>query len=76
MTICPAHRASLSIGWTRRVPDKCRILSILSGHSKDVSKKAKADRGLSKAGSQTVLQQSGIFLPVGSGLYPFGNSNK
>ena len=54
MTICPAHRASLGIGWTRRVLDKCRIPSILSGHSKDVSKKPKADRGLSKAGSQTV----------------------
>ena len=36
MTICPAHRASLGIGCTRRVPDKCRIPSILSGHSKDM----------------------------------------
>ena len=76
MTICPAHRASLGTGWTCRVPDKCRILSILSGHSKDVSKKPKADTDLSKAGSQTVLQQSGIFLPVGSGLCPFCNSIK
>lgn len=68
MTICPAHRASLGIGWTRRVPDKCRIPSILSDHSEDVTKRPKADRGLSKAGSQTVLQESGIFLAVGSGL--------
>lgn len=74
MSICPAHRASLGIGWTLRVPNKCRIPSILSSHSKDGSKKPKADRGLSKAGSQTVLQQSRIFLPVGSGLYPFCNS--
>ena len=68
MTICPAHRASLGIGWTRRVPDKCRIPSILSHHSEDVSKRPKADRGLSKAGSQTVLQESGFFVAVESGL--------
>ena len=37
MTTCPAHRASLGIGWTHRVPDKCRIPSILSHHSEDVS---------------------------------------
>ena len=54
LTICPAHRASLGIGWTRRVPHKCTIPSTLSGRSKVVSKKPKADRGLSKAGSQTV----------------------
>lgn len=76
MTICPAYRASLGIGWTRRVLDKCGIPSILSGDSNDVSKKPKADRGLRKAGTQTVLQQSGIFLPVESGLYPFRCSKK
>ena len=30
MTICPAHRASLGIGWTRRVSDKYRILDVCS----------------------------------------------
>jgi hypothetical protein len=69
MTICPAHRASLGIGWTRRVPDKCKVPPILSHHSDDVAKKPKADRGLSKAGSQIVLRETGIFLAVGSGLY-------
>ena len=68
MTICPARRASLGIGWTRRVPDECRIPPILSHHSEDVSKRPKADRGLSKGCSQTVLQESGIFFAVGSGL--------
>ena len=35
--------------------------------SDDVLKKPRADRGLSKADSQLVLKESGIFLPVGSG---------
>ena len=47
MTVCPAHRASLGIGWTRRVPDS-------SHHSEDICKRPKADRGLSKAGSYAV----------------------
>jgi len=29
MTVCPAHRTSLGIGWTRRVPDKCKCLQHL-----------------------------------------------
>ena len=43
--------------------------SIHSHHSEDISKKPKADRGLSKAGSYAVLQETGVFLAVGSGLY-------
>ena len=69
MTVCPAHRASLSIGWTRRVPDKCKVPSILSHHSGDISKRPKAGRGLSKADSYAVLQETGVFLAVDSGLY-------
>ena len=46
MTLCPAHRASLGIGWTRRVPDKCKVPLILSHHSEDISKRPKADSGL------------------------------
>ena len=56
MTVRPAHRASLGTGWSRRVPDKCKVPSILSHHSEDISKRSKADRGLSKAGSYAVLQ--------------------
>ena len=69
MTVCPAHRASLGIGWTRQVLDKCKVPSILSHHSEDISKRPKADRGLSKAGSFAVLKETGVFLAVGSGLY-------
>ena len=64
MTVCPAHRTSLGIGWTRRVPDKCKVPSILSHHSEDISKKPKADRGLSKAASYAVLQETGVFGQV------------
>ena len=69
MTVCPAHRASLGIGWTRRVPDKCKVPSIISHHSGDISKRPKADRGLSKADSYAVLQETGVFLAVGLDLY-------
>ena len=37
ITVRPAHRASLGIGWSRRVPDKCKVPSILSHHSEDIS---------------------------------------
>ena len=65
--ICPAHRGVLGIGWRRSANERCRIPVILSRHSDDVLKKPRAERGLSKADSQLVLKESGIFLPVGSG---------
>ena len=58
--ICPAHRGALGIGWRRSANERSR-------HSDDVLKKPRADRGLSKADSQLVLRESGIFPPVGSG---------
>ena len=68
LIICPAHRATLGIGWTRRVADKCKLPSILSQHSDEAGKRPKAERGLSKAGSQLVLKECVIFLAVGSGI--------
>ena len=67
LMICPAHRGALGIGWRRSANERCRIPVILSRHSDDVLKKPRAERGLSKADSQLVLKESGIFLPVGSG---------
>jgi hypothetical protein len=64
--ICPFHRASLGVSWNRR-SSKCSIPVILSQHSTKMIKKPKADRGLSKHGSQIVLKETGIFLAVGSG---------
>lgn len=42
---------------------------ILYNHSEDINKRPKADIGLRKAGSYAVLQETGLFLAVGSGLY-------
>lgn len=64
MVICPAHRSALGTGW-KRDSTNCRIPDILSKHRDN--KRPKAERGLSKAGSQIVLKESGIFLPVGTG---------
>lgn len=65
-TICPQHRASLGVNW-KRSSAKCSIPVNLSMHDINPAKKPKAERGLSKSGSQTVLKETGIFLPVGSG---------
>ena len=68
--ICPAHRSTLGTGWKQAENEKCRIPVILSRHSDEVRKKPRgeAKRGLSKAGSHLVLRETGVFLPVGSGL--------
>ena len=67
MDICPAHRSSLGIGWRRGLVC-CRIPAQLSKH---VRKSRTTDRGISKDISRLILRVSGIFLPVGSGKYPF-----
>lgn len=65
MTICPAHRSSLGIGW-RRGSQRCRVPSELSRHAKE-GKSRKGDRGINKALTKAILRRTGIFLPVGSG---------
>ena len=64
MTVCSAHRASLGIEWTRRVPDKCKVPLILSHHSEDISKRPKADSGLLCS-----AKRNWSFSCCGSGLY-------
>ena len=66
MVICPAHRSSLGTGW-RRDSANCSIPDLLSSHRS--SKRPKAERGPSKAGSWLVLRETGIFLPVGTGMF-------
>ena len=66
-TVCPAHRYSLGIGW-HRGSHRCRVPAELCKHGKR-AKPRKADRGISKALSDIILQNTGIFLPVGSGMY-------
>ena len=64
--IYPQHRASPGVSWKRSSP-KCSIPVSLSKHNATFAKKPKAERGLSKCGSQIVLKETGIFLPVGAG---------
>ncbi|KAL9976163.1 hypothetical protein ACROYT_G013422 [Oculina patagonica] len=66
-TICPQHRACLGVSW-KRSSTKCAIPVSLSRHNTTISKKPKAERGLSKLGSQFVMKETGIFLPVGTGV--------
>lgn len=68
-TICPAHRSSLGIGW-RRGANRCRVPPGLSKHALQ-GKPRKADRGIGKWESKTILQHTGVFVPVGSGKYTF-----
>ena len=69
-TICPAHRASLSIGWCRG-SNRCRVREELSQHENGKASRRKrkwprAERGIGKAASEFVLKKMGRFLPVGT----------
>ena len=64
--ICPQHRVSLGFGW-KRSSSTCSIPVSRSKHNATFSKKPKAERGLSKSGSQIALKETGVFLPVGTG---------
>ena len=57
MTICPAHRARLGIGW-RRPTGLCSVPEVVSGHCKGLRKVPQKITNLSKYMK---------FLPVGSG---------
>ena len=65
-TVCPRHRSTLGVGW-KRSSVKCSVPVSLSDHSENSAKKPKAERGLSKTGSKTILKETGIFVPVGAG---------
>lgn len=70
MTICPYHRASLGIGWTRGSSTRCRVPQTISGHDKSkASTWPKGDRGLGKEESWIILHRTGLFVPVGSGAF-------
>ena len=63
--ICPAHRSRLGIGW-RRGANRCRVPAVMSSRGE---RKRIADRGIRKSESKKILRYSGLFLPVGSGMY-------
>ena len=65
MSICPAHRSSLGTGW-RRGSQRCLVPAELSRHAKE-GQLRKADRGINKALSRTILRRTEVFVPGGSG---------
>ena len=67
MTICPAHRAYLGLGWTSGSSTKCRVPSEISNHGKSHRTWPKGDRGIGKRDSQIILMKTGVLLQVGSG---------
>ena len=65
--ICKGQRQSwVLIAW-KRISAKCCIPIILSKHTLNVKERPKAEQGMSKSGSETVLKETGVFLAVGSG---------
>ena len=68
MTICPSHRSSLGLGWTRRT-ERCRVPPEISEHRNVRGKSPKADRGINKNFSQFIMKRTGHLVHVGSGRY-------
>ena len=69
LKICPHHRETLGLGW-KRSSTRCDVPALLSSNSAKVKNRPRAERGLTKLASQTVLNETGIFVPVGSGEFP------
>ena len=67
MTICPLHRAKLGLGWARGAIIRCRIPPSLYNHGKKKGEWPKGKRRSGENESKTLLSDTGIFLPVGSG---------
>lgn len=66
-TVCPRHRATLGISWTRGHSTRCRVPQEISGHGKSRASWPKGDRGLGKQESHVILCNTGVFVPPGSG---------
>jgi len=66
MTICPAHRGQLGIGW-RRTTNLCCVPEVLSGHRKGLRKVPALQKGINLFQSFKLLELSNQFVPVGSG---------
>ena len=68
LKICPHHRETLGLGW-KRSSTRCDVPALVSSRSAKVKNRPRAERGLTKLASQTVLNETGIFVPVGSGEF-------
>ena len=54
LKICPHHRETLGLGW-KRSSTRCDVPALLSSNSAKVKNRPRAERGLTKLASQTVL---------------------
>lgn len=68
MTICPSHRSSLGLGWTRGT-ERCRVPLEISEHRKVRGKCPKADGGINKNFPHFIMKRTGHLAHVGSGRY-------
>ena len=68
LKICPRHRETLGLGW-KRSSSRCDIPALVSSHSEKAKDRPRAERGLTKLASQTVLNETVLFIPVGSGEF-------
>ena len=67
MTICPRHRSTLGLGWSRGASTRCRVPECISKHGKGKGGWPKGERGLGKQESAVILEHTGSLVPVGSG---------
>ena len=66
--ICPFHRSELGIGWRRNsYSNSCKFAKEIANHIERREKPVKADRRVGMNISEYIHQQTGIFIPVGSG---------
>ena len=66
--ICPFHRFELGIGWRRNsYSNLCQFATEIANHIERREKPVKADRRVGKNISEYIHQETGIFIPVGSG---------
>ena len=56
MTICPYHRVTLGIRWTRGGGTRCRVPQVISDHGKSKGVRPKGDRGLGKKESCIIVE--------------------
>ena len=69
MTICPRHRSTLGLGWSRGASTRCRVPESILKHGTGKGRWPKGERGLGKLESAVILQHTGLLVPVGSGTY-------
>ena len=70
LKICPHHQETLGVGWKRSLT-RYDVPALLSSHSAKVKNRPRAERVLTKQASQTVLNETGISVPVGSGEFSY-----